>query len=114
MTTQQIADRLIERCRKGAWETAQKELYADDAMSTETYATPKFEKETKGLKAIIEKGDKFQSMVEKLHGLTVSDPLVAVNAFACTLTIDITVKGQPRATWVELCVYQVKDGKIIS
>ncbi len=24
MTTQQIADRLIELCRKGAWETAQK------------------------------------------------------------------------------------------
>jgi len=91
-----------------------KELYADDAMSTEPYATPKFEKETKGLKAIIEKGDKFQSMVEKLHGLTVSDPLVAGNAFACTLTMDITMKGQPHATWVELCVYQLKDGKIIS
>ena len=99
---------------QGAWETAQKELYADDAMSTEPYATPEFEKETKGLKAIIEKGDKFQSMVEKLHGLTVADPLIAGNAFACTLMMDITMKGQPRATWVELCVYQVKNGKIIS
>jgi hypothetical protein len=41
-------------------------------------------------------------------------PLVAGNSIAFTLTMDITMKGQGRMKSPELCVYQVKDGKIIS
>jgi len=114
MTTQEIADRLVEYCRKGAWETAQKELFANDAVSIEPHATPAFEKETKGLQAIIEKGHKFDSMVEQVHSIDTSEPLVAGNAIALILTMDVTMKDRPRETWKELCVYKVKDGKIIS
>jgi hypothetical protein len=114
MTTQEIAQRLVELCRKAEWETAQKELFAEDALSIEPQATPAFEKETKGLKAILEKGDKFAGMVGELHHVSTSEPLVAGNAIAFKLTMDITMKDQPRATWNELCLYQVKDGKIIS
>jgi hypothetical protein len=35
MNTKQIAERLVALCRKGEWETAQKELFADDAVSIE-------------------------------------------------------------------------------
>ena len=56
MTTQQIASRLVELCRQTQYETAQKELFADDVISIEPYSTPAFDKETKGLQAIIEKG----------------------------------------------------------
>jgi hypothetical protein len=104
----------VQLCRKGEWETAQRELFADDVVSIEPYASPNFNKETKGLQAIIEKGHKFDSMVEQLHNVSVSEPLVAGNVIAFKLTMDITMKGQPRATWNELCVYQVKDGKITS
>ena len=114
MTTQQVATRLVELCRKGEFETAQTELFVVDAISIEPYATPEFEKETKGLPAIIKKGDKFQSMVEQMHGLTVSDPIVASNSFACTMRMDITMKGKERMDMTELCVYQLKDGKIVS
>ena len=114
MTTQQVATRLVELCRKGEFETAQTELFAKDAISIEAYATPEFEKETKGLSAIKKKGDKFQSMVEQMHGLTVSDPIVASNSFACTMRMDITMKGKERMDMTELCVYQLKDGKIVS
>lgn len=114
MTTQQIADRLVELCRQGAWETAQEELYADNAVSIEPQASPAFDKETKGLQAIIEKGHKFESMVEQTHSLGASEPLVAGNSIAFVLTMDVTMKGRPRETWNELCVYKVKDGKIIS
>ena len=48
MTTQQIASRLAELCRKGEFETAQKELFSNDVVSIEPYATPGFEKEIKG------------------------------------------------------------------
>jgi hypothetical protein len=114
MSTQEIATRLAELCKKGEWETAQKELFAEDAISIEPYATPAFEKEVKGLPAIIEKGHKFEEMVETTHGLTVSEPLIAASSIAFTLSMDITMKGRKRETMGELCVYQVKDGKIIS
>jgi len=114
MTTQQIANRLAELCRLGQFEAAQKELYADDAISIEPYETPEFAKETKGLDAIIEKGHKFESMVEEMHGGSVSEPLVAGNTFAFVMSMDMTMKGQGRMNMSELCVYQVKDGKVVS
>jgi hypothetical protein len=114
MKTEEIAHRLVELCRDAKWEAAQSELYANDAVSIEPYASPMFAKETKGLPAIIEKGRTFDSMVEKMHSLTVSEPLVAGSSFACTMRMDISMKDQGRMDMTELCVYEVKDGKIIS
>ncbi|MEO6329254.1 MAG: SnoaL-like domain-containing protein [Ginsengibacter sp.] len=114
MTTHEIANRLVELCRKGDFETAQKELFSDEAVSIEPYASPAFEKETKGLKAIIEKGEKFISMVQEMHELIVSDPLVANNSFACTMKMDVTMKEGGKMDMTELCAYEVKDGKVIS
>lgn len=113
MNTQQIADRLVELCEKGEFETAQNELFSKDCVSIEPYSTPDFEKETKGLDAIKAKGKKFDSMVEESHGIQVSKPLLAGNSFAVTLSMDITMKGKGRSKMNELCVYTVKDGKII-
>ena len=101
-------------CRESKFEQAQRELYAENVVSIEPYATPAFAKETRGLPAIIEKGRKFVGMVEQYHSTTVSDPLVAGNAFACTMRLDVTMKGQGRMNMGELCIYQVKDGKIVS
>lgn len=114
MKTEDVAKRLVALCREAKWEPAQKELYSPNAVSIEPQATPAFEKETKGLPAILEKGRKFSAMVEKMHSLSVSDPIVAGNAFACTMQLDMTMKGQGRMNMAELCVYQVKDGKIVS
>ncbi len=114
MTTQQTAQRLTELCRKGDWETAQRELFSDDAVSIEPYETPEFAKEITGLENIVEKGHKFESMVETMHSLEVSDPLVAGNSIALTLKMDVTMKGQGNMKMTELCVYRLKDGKIIS
>lgn len=114
MTTSEIASKLVELCRSGQYETAHTKLYAEDAISIEPQASPEFEKETKGLQAIMEKGKKFDSMVESMHSTAVSDPLVTGNVIAFTLTMDVTMKGQGRFTMGELCVYKVKDGKIVS
>lgn len=114
MTTEQIAKRLAELCSQGEFETAQKELFADDAVSIEAFESADFPKETKGLEAIIEKGHHFNSMVEEMHGGSVSEPLIAGNSFAVLMSMDMTMKGKDRMSMSELCVYQVKDGKIVS
>src|SRR6266700_7351636 len=113
MTTQQIANRLVELCKQGQYEKAQKELYADNAISIEPERSPGFEKETKGLSAIIEKGHKFEQMVDKSHAIDISNPLITGNAIAFTFSMDVTMKDKQRTKMEELCVYQVKDGKIV-
>lgn len=114
MTTVDVANRLAELCRKGDFETAQKELFAEDAVSIEPHGTAEFEKETKGLDAILEKGKKWGEMVEEAHGCEVSEPLLSPSSFAVTMTMDVTMKGQGRMQMIELCIYHVKDGKIVS
>jgi hypothetical protein len=114
MTTKEIADRLVELCRKGDFETAQSELFADDAVSIEQHSTPAFEKETKGKQAIKEKGDKWNAMVTEVHDVEVSDALIATDSFACTIRMHVTMKEHGKVDMTELCVYGVKDGKIIS
>jgi len=114
MTTQEIAKSLAEYCRKGEFEQAQRELYADNVVSIEPMATPQYEKETKGLPAVQQKIKKFMDSIDTDHGSEVSEPLVTDSAIAFVLTMDVTMKGKPRGKFSEICVYQVKDGKIIS
>ncbi|HTQ63256.1 MAG TPA: SnoaL-like domain-containing protein [Puia sp.] len=114
MTTKQIANRLVELCREGEFEKAQKELFSDSAISIEPEASHGFDKETKGLNKIIEKGHKFQSMIKEAHGSTVSDPIVTDNCIAFGLNMDLTMKDRGRTKMGEVCLYKVKDGKIVS
>jgi limonene-1,2-epoxide hydrolase len=114
MTTKEIAKKLKKLCDQGDFEAALKELFAKDAVSIEPMASPAFEKETHGLDALLAKGRKWQEMVSETHAMEISDPVVAGNSFALTMRMDVTMKGQDRMDMTELCVYHVKDGKIIS
>lgn len=114
MTTKEIADKLAAYCRKGEWMQAQQELYAEDIVSIEPYATDNFEKETRGLKHIIAKGEKFNGMVEAIHSLEVGEPIIAGDSFAFVMKMDMTMKGAGRVNMPELCVYTLKDGKVVS
>jgi ketosteroid isomerase-like protein len=114
MTTKEIAKKLKKYCEKGDFESAQRELFAQDAVSLEPEAGHGFEKETHGLDGIIKKGKQWQNMVTEVHGIEVSEPVVAGNSFAVTMRLDVTMKEGGRMDMNELCVYHVKDGKIIS
>jgi hypothetical protein len=114
LSTREIADRLVALCRKMKWEEAQKELYAKNAVSIEPHEAGGFAKETKGLEAIEEKGRRWAAQVEKVYEIKVSDPVVATNVFACVMDMDMAMKGQDRMKMSELCVYEVKNGKIVS
>lgn len=112
MSTQDIANQLVAFCRQGKFEEAQTQLFAPDAISLEPEDTPMAPRETRGLPAIIAKGKAFTSMLEKVHTMKVSDPIVSEESFACIMSLDATMKGRGRTAITELCVYLVKDGKI--
>jgi hypothetical protein len=114
MTTKEIAKKLKKYCEQGKFDEAQKELFAKDAVSIEPMAGGGFDKETKGLDAILKKGDKWREMVSATHSIEISEPTIAGNTFSLTMRMDVTTKERGRTDMTELCVYQVKDGKIIS
>ena len=115
MNTEQVAKRLVELCREGKGQQAQDELYSKDAVSVEMEGMEASGMPTvaKGMDAIREKGRTFNEGIEAVHGGTVGDPIVMGNWFAITMTMDATFKGRGRMNMEEICVYQVKDGKIV-
>jgi hypothetical protein len=48
-----------------------------------------------------------------MHSVEVSEPLVAGNWFSVVMTLDVTMKEYGRVTMREVCVYHVKDDKIV-
>lgn len=115
MSTEAVAKRLGAMCRHGQFEEAQHELYAKDAVSIEPEASANGPLgNVQGLAAILEKGKRFQAGVQQIHGLEVSDPVIAGNWFSISMTLDVTMKEFGRNTMTEICVYHVKDDKIVS
>ena len=114
MTTKEIATRLVELCNKADFETAQKELFADEAVSIEPHDTPGFQRETKGKDAIEAKGKKFGETMGEITECSASEPLISANSFVTKLTMTATAKDGKQMPMEELAVYEVKDGKIVS
>ena len=114
MNTEAVAKRLVELCRKGEHEQAQRELYAQEAVSIEMAGAPAGALgDAQGLEAIYEKGRQFAAMVEAVHASSVSEPVVAGNWFSVSMAMDVTFKGRGRVQMTEICVYQVRDGKVV-
>jgi hypothetical protein len=111
MTTQEVANHLVTLCRKGQIQQAQDELYDDSIESIEPAHAPLLS--AKGKKAVIERGKQFASMIEERHGGSFSDPLVSGKYFSVSMTLDATFKGMGRNLIEEICIYEVKDGKIV-
>ena len=112
MTTQEIATRLVSLCREGRFDEVYEELFdTENVLSIEPDEQPN--RIVKGVAAIKEKGKEFNRDLEAFHGSFISDPLVAGNAFSLLMSLDATFKGRGRVTMNEICLYEVKDGKIV-
>ena len=111
MTTTAIAHRLIELCRAGKNADAYAELFADNALSLEPEGMPGGRVE--GREALIAKTAQFEEMVEERYGGEVSDPLVTDSHFVIRMSMDIKMKERDRSEVEELCLYEVKNGKIV-
>lgn len=112
MTTQNVADRFHELAQTGQWDLIQTELFADNAVSIEPVNSPGL-KTVEGIKAIKQKGQQFEEMVEEMHGGYSKEPQIAGDHFAIAMGMDVTMKGQGRMKMDEIAVYEVKDGKIV-
>lgn len=112
MTTQEVADRLVQLCREGNYEQVLNELYHPDIVSVEAEGTP--ERVAKGIANIRAKHARFDAKVETMHKNIISTPLVAEQFFSVGMYMETTMKGAPGPSQMdELCVYTVQDGKIV-
>jgi hypothetical protein len=112
MTTQEVADKLVEYCREGRNVDAINELYADNIVSKEVEGAPRAL--TTGKDDVRTKTIDWYESVEEIHGGEISEPLVAGNHFTVTMDMDVTYKEHGRMPMSEIAVFEVKDGKIIA
>ena len=115
MTTQDVADRFYQLSQEGKFDEIQAELYSDDAESIEPDKVAKQggSPHVKGRAALQKKSEDFKNMTEEMHGGYSGKPVVAGNFFALAMGMDGTFKGMGRMKMDEICVYEVKDGKIV-
>jgi ketosteroid isomerase-like protein len=112
MTTQEVANKLVEMCNKGDFGGAVGALYSEDIVSTEAGAPPGQSRETKGIEAVKGKSEWWAANHE-VHSMKIEGPLVAGSHFAVTFKMDATFKPQnKRFQMEEIAVYKVVDGKI--
>lgn len=112
MSTESVAQQLIELCREGKNMEALELLYADDVISVEHPNSPN--PRTEGKDAVRKKSVDWYDNVTKFHGGEISDPIVAGDHFSCSMSFDVTFKAGGRIQMEEICVYQVADDKIIA
>jgi hypothetical protein len=111
LTTAQVANRLVELSRQGKVLEAEQELFADNVTCIEpSYGGPV----VTGKQAAIEKGKQFAGEIEAVHGAQISEPIVVGNWFSIGWTLEATLKGKGHTKLEEICVYNVKDGQIVS
>jgi len=66
-----------------------------------------------GLAAIREKGRRWAGNIVEIHGGGVSDPVVAGEWFSVAMGIDATFKERGRMPMKKICVFRVRNGKIV-
>ncbi|MDZ7847680.1 MAG: nuclear transport factor 2 family protein [Owenweeksia sp.] len=112
MTTKEVANRLVAICRTGEFNKAYDELFAVDAQAIEPPGANAPEL-VKGLDELRKKSQQFGESLEEVHHIEVSEPLVADNFFSVRLVMDASFKGFGRSKMEELCLYEVRGGKIV-
>jgi len=113
MTTKDVAEGLVKLCSQGKFEEATKAFYSPDIVSVEASAPPGQSRESKGLPAVLAKGEWWVANHE-VHAVKVEGPLVTGSHFAVVFKLDVTFKPQSkRFTMEEVAVYKVTDGKVV-
>jgi hypothetical protein len=108
MSTAIVAGRLIELCKEGKFLEAQHELYDTAIISIDPDGS-----KTVGALNMHAKEEQFLARLEKLHSINWSEPLIAGSYFTVILKMEIEFKKFGNKSLEEVCVYQVRNDKIV-
>ena len=112
MNTEEVANKLVELCRKGKFREAMESLYAKDIVSVEAHEMENMPAEMRGLDQVRGKTDWWEQNME-VHNAKIGGPFVARDKFVVQFDIDVTEKtSKKRMQMSEAGIYTVKDGKI--
>src|SRR5882762_10010376 len=112
MSTQKVAEKVVELVRQQAWYKALDTLYDKDIVSVEASASEGESAEKRGIDQVRGKIDWWLNAVE-VHGFTAKGPFVAHDRFVVQYDADVTEKNsKKRFQLSEVGVYTVKNGKI--
>ena len=111
MNTLEVAKKWQEMCQQGKNIECIEELYADNITSKEMPGVP-YGEVISGKKEVLEKSKQWLDDVIEFHSREISDPVVAGNHFTSKMSFDVTFKSRGRQQMEEVCVFEVKDGKI--
>ena len=106
-----VADKLIALCRQGKNAEAINTLYAEDVIGFEP--APANYHTTRGLVNIKENAKKWAANLAKIHKSIITEPTIIGNYFAYGYAHDVEFKDRGRVAERELCIYEVKNGKVI-
>jgi hypothetical protein len=113
MNTEQIAEKVVELCRKQAWHEALDTLYDKNIVSVEAHGMGGESPEKRGIDQVRGKTDWWVQNMD-VHNFKVAGPFVAHDRFVVQYDVDVTDKNsKKRMQMSEVGVYTVKDGKIV-
>jgi len=112
MSTEEVATKLVEYCRKGDWMKAVDDLYAKDIVSVEARTMENMPAEMRGIDQVRGKTEWWEKNME-VHSAKVTGPFVARDTFVVQFDIDVTEKASKKRTQMsEVGIYTAKDGKV--
>ncbi len=110
MNTEEIAKKFVEIYRSSD-PMKKYDLYSEDCVSVESPVYG-MRQEFKGLSDIKSRHHEFYSQFSEIHNKHVTEPLIGDTGFSVVINFDVTKDGIV-TKMNELCVFQVKAGKII-
>ena len=113
MSTQEVAEKVVELVRQQAWYKALDALYDKDIVSVEASASEGESVEKRGIDQVRGKIDWWLNAMG-VHSFTATGPFVAHDRFVVQYDADVTEKNsKKRFQLSEVGVYTVKNGKIV-
>ena len=113
MSTTEIANGLVDMCRKGKNLEAVEKYYSENIVSVESMSAPGMPAEMKGLPAIKGKNQWWLENHE-IHSAQANGPYIGENQFAVEFNYDVTNKPSgKRMQMNEMALYTVEGDKIV-
>jgi hypothetical protein len=113
MTTYEIAKKYVELCKSHQNHVAIETLFSPEVVSVEAAAPPGGATESRGIKAVAEKGKQWMANHE-VHSSKLEGPWPHGNRFVVRFTFDVTNKPSGRRLQMdEVGVFTIENGKIV-